>query len=180
MPDQFTSNSSTEHSGELNTPATNASAIVEQAKQDLSTVGREASDVVATVKVEAEKHLGHAKEGAESFVGEQKDVVARQLAGIAGALSKTSTELQAQQPAVAEYTQKIARSIEGVSEQIKDHDVKSLVRIAEDFGRRQPATMLSLAALAGFLSGRVLLASSQRSEPAPASVTPARRSGGTP
>jgi ElaB/YqjD/DUF883 family membrane-anchored ribosome-binding protein len=188
-------------SGSSPTPGTenarpDAAAAISKAKDDLAHVGEEASHIAEsvkdeavkqldTVKHEAAKQVDKAKAGAESFAGEQKDKLADQLSGIAGALSKTASEIGGDQPAVASYARDIARSLGRVSENIKGQDVRSIVRMTEDFGRRQPAAMLGIAALAGFMSGRFLLASSRREEPASDSVStagtlqPRYASGGT-
>jgi ElaB/YqjD/DUF883 family membrane-anchored ribosome-binding protein len=120
--------------------------------------------VAGAVKVEAESQLERAKDSTASFAEQQKDAAARQLSGIARALKQTSEGLSSEQPAVAAYARSIAGSVERISTRVEDHDVDRLIGMAEDFGRRQPASMLGIAALAGFVSGRFLLASGKRRE----------------
>lgn len=141
--------------------ATDASGAV---RQDLENVRRDVENVAGAVKAEAESQLESVKDETLSFAEDQKDAAARQLSGIAKALRQTSEGLSSEQPAVASYTRSIAGSVERMSKRVEEQDVDSLIGMAEDYGRRQPAAMIGIAALAGFLSGRLLLASGRRRE----------------
>ncbi len=142
-------------------PASSADPLGD-VRQDLRHVRREVESVAGEVKEEAEAQIERAKHGTASFAGKQKDAAARQLSGIAAALRQTSEGLSSDQPEVAGYARSIAGSVERMSRRLDKHDVDTLVGMAEDFGRRQPASLLGIAALAGFLSGRFLLASGKR------------------
>jgi ElaB/YqjD/DUF883 family membrane-anchored ribosome-binding protein len=144
---------------------------VSEVRKDLKTVRQEVESVAGAVKAEAESQLERAKDGTASFAGKQKDAAAQQLSGIAEALRKTSAGLESEQPTVAAYARSIAGRLERVSRRVESHDVDGLVGMAEDFGRRQPASMLGIAALAGFVSGRFLLASGKRRESRSAEAT---------
>ncbi|SDB58748.1 hypothetical protein [Bauldia litoralis] len=114
---------------------------------------------------EAKKQVGEIEAKAETFAGEQKDAAAERLVGIAAALKDVAGDLDNRdEPAVAGYARDLAKGIGRVSDTIKDRDVGDLMAMAEDFGRKQPAAFLGLAALAGFASGRFALASAAKRE----------------
>jgi len=136
-------------------------------KEEKGTLRTEAADAAEAVKTEAAKQFDRARNSASSFAGEQKNAAAERLAAIATALSKAAVELEEEQPTIAAYTQKIASRIDRASSDFKNRDVDSLVGMAEEFGRRQPAAMLGIAAIAGFMSGRFLMASGRRRDTAP-------------
>lgn len=138
--------------------------VAGRADAALSAVRNEAGKATEAVKAEATKQFEKVRDGAEALAGGQKDAAARQLAGIATAMKKTAEELEADQPAVAGYTRSIASGIDRASSNLKNRDVDSLVGMAEDYGRNQPAAMLGIAAVAGFLTSRFLMASGRRRE----------------
>lgn len=135
-----------------------------EVKTDLKDVRHEVERVAGKAKAEAESQIDRVKDDTLSFAEKQKDLASQQLIGVATALKRVSEELSSEQPTVARYTRSIAGSVERVSRRVENHDVDSLVGMAEDFGRRQPASLLTIAALAGFVSGRFLLASGRRRE----------------
>jgi len=154
---------------------------LEEVRGDVRSLRQEAGRVASALTSEAEHQFERAKEGTASFADEQKDAAARQMAGIATALRRTSDDLDADQPAVARHARSMAKRIDQVSSNLKNHDVDSLLGMAEDYARRQPAATLGIAALAGFISGRFLTASGRRRDaqatpkkkaPAPAGTRP--------
>ncbi len=144
--------------------ADSAEDALGEVKKDLKDVRHEVERVAGKAKVEAESQIDRVKDDTLSFAEKQKDLASQQLTGVATALKRVSEELSSEQPTVARYTRSIAGSVERVSRRVENHDVDSLVGMAEDFGRRQPASLLGIAALAGFVSGRFLLASGRRRE----------------
>lgn len=139
-----------------------ASAAAETAKRDLQRVRDEAENSVRDISRQAQAQLGRATEKAKTAAADQKDVLAERISGVAKAVSKVADELRDEQPSTAEYASSIAGGMRRLSENIRDRDIDELVAMAQDLGRRQPATFMGAAALAGFAASRFLFASSRR------------------
>lgn len=136
--------------------------MTDKAKDELAAVGEEAKSQFAELKHEAQDQIAAATEKAKGFAGEQKDLAANQLDGVASAISKVADELQGDQSAVAGYAQDLAGGIRKVSETVKGRNVDELMGMVEDFGRQQPVAFLGAAALAGFVASRFMMSSTQR------------------
>lgn len=128
------------------------SELKDKAAEDLSQIRRAATDQAqAAMDMTAEK------------AAEQKNFLARQLGGVAQALEKVGSELErGDQQTLGQYTRDLGSSAKRIAEDIRDRDLGEVAAIAEDFGRKQPAAFLGLAALAGFAASRFVLASAQR------------------
>lgn len=139
-----------------------ASAAVDTAKHDLERIRDEAESSVREIAEQAQAQLGEATEKVKGAAGEQKDMLAEQIGSVARAVSRVADELRSEQAATAGYASSIAGGMRRLSENVRDHDIDQLVAMAQDFGRRQPATFMGAAALAGFAASRFMLASSRR------------------
>jgi hypothetical protein len=128
------------------------SELKDKAQEDFSQIRQAASDQTqAAMDMAAEK------------AADQKNVVARQLSGVAQALEKVGSEMErGEQQTLGQYTRDLGSSARRIAEDIRDRDLGEVAAIAEDFGRRQPAAFLGLAALAGFAASRFVMASAQR------------------
>ncbi|CAD7051161.1 nutrient deprivation-induced protein [Pseudorhizobium endolithicum] len=122
-----------------------------------------ASEDWQAVKSMAQDELGHATGRAKEAAEGQKTYAAERLGGLATAMQKVGDELaQGDQPEVGRYAKQIGDSIQRLAGDIKGKEMGEIAAMAEDFGRRQPAAFLGIAALAGFAASRFLTASADR------------------
>jgi len=106
-----------------------------------------------------------AKVTAARAIDHEKNALARQLRGLAGAMEKVGTELRhSEQPVLGRYTQQMGTSIGRLARDCEDRELGEIAAMAEDFGRRQPLAFLGMAAIAGLAASRFLSASAQRSQ----------------
>lgn len=139
-----------------------ASAAAETAKRDLERVREEAESSVREIADQAQAQLEKAGEKFKGAAADQKDMLAEELGSVARAVSRVAEELRNEKAATAGYASSIAGGMRRLSENMRDKDVDELIGMAQDFGRRQPATFMGAAALAGFAASRFLFASSRR------------------
>lgn len=139
-----------------------ADAALETAKHDLDRVRSEAEEVARDILNEAQRQFDRAAEKAKGMAQEQKDSIAAQLESMAAAVAKLADELEGDQHATAGYARSVANGMRRFSQGLRERDLDELVAMGEDFGRRQPAAFMGIAALAGFAASRFLLASARR------------------
>lgn len=149
-------------------------AATEAAKRDLDAVSQKAAEDVSALKDQAKDQIGAATEKAKSFASDQKALAANQIEGIASAMTRVADELDnaGDQGTIARYARDLAGGLTDMSKTIAGRDVDELMGIAQDFGRRQPAAFLGVAALAGFAASRFALASAHRRDTTPSPSTP--------
>ena len=146
-------------------------------QDSLDSVRQHAGEDVQSLKEEAKNQIGDAAEKAKGFAGEQKDMAAIQLSGIAAAITKVADELsQTDQGAIAGYARDLAGGVGKFADTVQNKNVDDLMGMAQDFGRKQPVAFLGAAALAGFVASRFALASAHRrdnpaSTPSPVSAS---------
>ncbi len=116
-----------------------------KAEETASTIAREAQET-ATVQLTS-----------------QKERAASTLDTIAQTLRDSGQNMRGEQPQIASLTDEAARRVEDVSNYVRQHEVRDLVREAENFARREPALFLGGAFAIGFLAARFLKASSPSS-----------------
>jgi hypothetical protein len=156
-----------------------AAQSVDKIKADASAWKTEAQNLAGSVAAEATEQVGHiadeakaqaaaAVDKAKGLAGEQKDLLAGQIGGVADAMQRVAKDLEDNSGSGAQYARMIADNAEKLSSTIKNNDVDALLNIAQDFGRRQPAAFVGVAALLGFAASRFLLASSSRATTGPA------------
>jgi hypothetical protein len=116
-----------------------------------------------SAKSTAQAELGNVKQHAKDAATDQKNFAAERVSGIASAIEKVGKELeQGDQPEVGRYATQIGSSVHRFADEIKGKDMGQIAGMAEDFGRRQPAAFIGIAALAGFAASRFLTASADR------------------
>jgi F0F1-type ATP synthase membrane subunit b/b' len=153
-------------------------AAKETLQDNIDTVRQHASEDVESLKAEAKSQIGAATDKAKGFAGDQKEMAATQLSGIAAAITKVAEELQrTDQSAVAGYARDLAGGVGKFADTVQNKNVDDLMGMAEDFGRKQPVAFLGAAALAGFVASRFALASAHRRDTANATMTPAATGG---
>lgn len=116
-----------------------------------------------SVKSSARTELDNARQEARTAADSRKNFAAERVSGVAHAIEKVGSELeQGDQPEVGRYARQIGSSIERFAGDMKGKDMGEIAAMAEDFGRRQPAAFIGIAALAGFAASRFLTASADR------------------
>jgi len=139
-----------------------ASALKAEAQNLAGSIADEASTQAGHIADEAKTQAAAAVEKAKGLAGEQKDLLAVQIGGVADAMQRVAGDLEANSGSSAQYARMIADNAERLSSTIKNNDVDALLNMAQDFGRRQPAAFVGVAALLGFAASRFLLASRTR------------------
>lgn len=146
--------------------------VTDKARHDLEEVAHRAQNDARELGQQASEKLAEVTDKAKSFAGDQKDMAAGQINGVAYAITKVAEELDnSDQQTVARYARDLASGISSVGKTIEDRDVDELMGLAQDFGRNQPVAFLGAAALAGFVASRFAFASAHRrdTKAAPAS-----------
>lgn len=138
-------------------------AAKETVRRDFDALAAEAQSDMDEIKDAVSDQVHAAGEKARSFTGEQKDLAADQLDGIAAAISRVADELNyGEQAAVGRYARDAARGVDRLAKNVRNSEVDELLAMAQDFGRSQPLAFLGMAAAAGFMASRFALASSHR------------------
>jgi len=111
----------------------------------------------------ADEQAQQVKAAVSRTAEDQKNVLARQLSGVATALEKVGSELeQSDQRDLGRYARQIGRSLQGYARDVEERKLGEIAGTVEDFGRRQPLAFLGLAAIAGLATSRLLTASAER------------------
>ncbi|QBQ55756.1 hypothetical protein [Nitrosococcus wardiae] len=115
---------------------------------------------------EAQRLAEKAKAQGQSLLAERKSATADEIGGVAEALRKASHEMDQQEhpPLITPYAERAAHSLEQFSHTLRERDVGTLMRQAEDFARRQPGVFIGGAVAAGFLLARFFRSSALHSE----------------
>jgi len=114
----------------------------------------------------ADKALGTAKEKASSVVDEQKTNLAAGLGSIAGELRRTGENLRSSGDKNhfagmgANYGEKIADKVEGLSKYLENADLRDLAGDLKNYARRNPAVFIGGAFLLGLAATRFVKSSS--------------------
>lgn len=141
-----------------------AQAVVETAKSEFDKVKEEATAQASGLVDEAKAQIADVTEKAKGLATEQKDLLAGQIGGVADAMERVATDLEGQNASSAQYARMIADGASRISSTVRDNDVDSILSMAQDFGRKQPAAFIGAAALLGFAASRFLLASAKRED----------------
>lgn len=134
----------------------------DEVKRQASAIGDEVKQQAAALGEEARTQVGEMAEKAKGMAGEQKDLLAGQLGGVSEALQNAASELEGRQESGAQYVRMIADGADKLTSTLRDKDVDEILAIAQDFGRKQPAAFLGVAALLGFAASRFVMASASR------------------
>ena len=139
-----------------------AEAVVETAKSEFDKVKQEATSQAGELVDAAKAQIADVTEKAKGLATEQKELLAGQIGGVADAMERVATDLEGQNASSASYARMIADGASKISETVRDNDVDTILSMAQDFGRKQPAAFIGAAALLGFAASRFLLASAKR------------------
>jgi ElaB/YqjD/DUF883 family membrane-anchored ribosome-binding protein len=146
----------------VDTIKSDANAALSEVQDVAGKVGAEANDQFAQVADQAKQQVAEQSDKLKGLASEQKNLLAAQIGGVADAMEKVADELEANNGSSAHYARLIANNADRVSTTIRQNDVDALLNMAQDFGRKQPAAFVGVAALLGFAASRFLLASANR------------------
>jgi ElaB/YqjD/DUF883 family membrane-anchored ribosome-binding protein len=108
--------------------------------------------------------MDEVREAAQQMLDEQKTRAAEAVHGVAEALRQTAGQLQQREAGLtARYAGRAADQVDRLSDMVRDQSLASLLQDTETFARRQPEWFLAGSVAAGFLLGRFLKASGERS-----------------
>ena len=133
----------------------------EAAADAAATAGQEAKDVASDVAGKAKKSASDTAARLRDAVEEQKAAGAERAKGIAGAINRAADELDDEIPEAAHYVRRAAEELEHLSDEVRERDAGELLRMAQDFARRQPTIVLGATALVGFAAVRFFMTSAQ-------------------
>lgn len=122
---------------------------------------------IEEAKQTAGELAGRAKEQGRHVFDEQKHTAAKQVDSVAHAFRSAASELQGEnETSVGRYVGLAAEQLQSFAEQLRQKDMESLVRDAENLGRRSPAALFAGSLVAGFLLARFLKSSGQQAHDA--------------
>ena len=148
-----------------------APEAVKQTAQDAAqAVTGAAASLTADVKDAAQSlrraATGQATEFASDVGHELKETAEQQktrgvdaLKGFAHAIETAAGELESQSPGVARHIREAAKSVEGLSNNLRNRSVDELMHAASDLARSQPGVFIVGAVAAGFALSRFLKSS---------------------
>jgi hypothetical protein len=126
---------------------------------DLKDAGRRTVD---EAKQYTKDMAGHAKEQGQSMLEQQKDSAVGKVDSAAHAFRNTAEQLQGEgQSQASRYVSMFAEQLESLSGQLRQKNMDTLIRDAEDLGRRSPGVFLAGSVVAGFVLARFLKSSAE-------------------
>jgi len=107
--------------------------------------------------------VGAARDSAMSLLDAQRSRVADQIASVGDALRQSTESLESTGiGALAQYASQAADQIGGFADTLRDRSWSELAGDLEGFARRYPLMFMASAMGLGFIAGRFLLSSSER------------------
>lgn len=152
----------TEQRPDLDTLKSDAGGALDEIKDAAGAVGAEVGNQVRGLADQAKSQLSEVADQARTAASGQKDKLADQVGSVADAIGTAASELETKNGAASQYVRMIADQTEKFSATIRNNDVDALLGMANDFGRKQPAAFLGMAALLGFAASRFLVATANR------------------
>jgi hypothetical protein len=108
--------------------------------------------------------FGSVRHAAEGLLDEQKDRAVDAVGGVAQVLRRTAQSLEGENEGIARYAEQAADQVERFTENIRERHLGDIVADLDDFARRQPTLFLIGAVAAGFVVGRFIASSAERSQ----------------
>jgi hypothetical protein len=137
-----------------------AKEVMHDAKAKASDLGDEtarmAKENADKLGEAARDFASHAKERVETEVSERKSLSADYIRSIAQATAQASAAFDAELPQAARYIRQASDQLQGVSDTVRERDVREIVTDVQDFARRQPTLFFGGAMLLGFAALRFL------------------------
>jgi uncharacterized protein YjbJ (UPF0337 family) len=130
------------------------------AGEAIGQVKQQAGQVVQQTREMTGQALDRARSEVKSQISSQKDRAAGALGSVADAIRMTGQNLQqGDQAGIAQYADRAAEMVDGLTGYLREHDVDDLITEVESFARRQPALFLGGAFMLGFCAARFLRSS---------------------
>jgi hypothetical protein len=108
---------------------------------------------------------GRAKEQGRAMFDEQKDSAAGKVDSAAHAFRNTAEQLQGEgQSETGRYVGMLADRLESFGSQLRNKNLDTLIRDAENIARRSPGAFVAGSVIAGFVLSRFLKSSSERAQ----------------
>jgi ElaB/YqjD/DUF883 family membrane-anchored ribosome-binding protein len=140
-----------------------AQTAKEQSAHVAETVKEQAGQVAGEVKAQGREVLDRTKEQVRQQGETQAKQAAaslRTLAGQTRALAEGRTD---EAGPVTDYVRQASERIEGFAERVQSRGAQGIVEDLEQFARRRPGAFLAGAAVAGFVTGRLIRSASSGS-----------------
>lgn len=159
-------------------PATDAEPIKSTVQDTVQQVQDTAGQVAEQAQDTAGKVIDQVKSTATNRLEDQKNKAAEGVASVAQAIHEAGRNMDDSSP-IAEYANKAAQYLEGVSNHLQARDLRTLLTEVEHFARRQPTLFIGGGLLLGMLGARFLKSSGSAAEAAaqPAQNTSYSRAG---
>lgn len=151
-----------------------AGSVGEQVRDGAQQVGEQVQQARETVQDTAQRAVGQAQEQVQQMSGKARSQVrdkvderltqtGEQVGSTAHDLRTVAMELRRiDKESPAKVADQLADRVEGVGRYLSNSDGETILRDAEDFGRRQPWAVLAGGLALGFVASRLLKASSDR------------------
>jgi F0F1-type ATP synthase membrane subunit b/b' len=131
-----------------------------QARSDGAATDDSARSGIDEAKQYAQDMAGRAKEQGRAMFDEQKDSAAGTVDSAANAFRNTAQQLQGEGNAqTGRYVEMFADQLQSLGDQLRNKNLDTLMRDAENLGRRSPGTFLAGSMIAGFVLARFLKSS---------------------
>ena len=129
--------------------------------QDQETLTDRVRGAAEHLKQEASAGAQAAKDSAAAFVADKQGVVAAEVGKVSGAIQAAAENLSAEggNSGVTALFREAAEGINTLASSLDNKSPEEMVRVAEDFARRQPALFFAGATLLGVVAGRFIRAS---------------------
>jgi len=125
---------------------------------------KEGSRMAEEARQDAEDMAGRAKEQGRSMLERQKDSAAAQVDSVTHAFRNAAGQLQGEgEPQAGRYISMAAEQLESLGRGLREKNMDTLFRDAEDLARRSPGAFFAASLIAGFLFSRFLKSSAQHS-----------------
>jgi ElaB/YqjD/DUF883 family membrane-anchored ribosome-binding protein len=127
-----------------------------------TTTGSTAQQVKDTVRDTTNRLAGAAKEKVNDAYEQKKGIVFDEVTSLANVLREAGEKLRGENSGsfAAQLTDRVAERLESVGD-LGEKDLNQIVRDVENFGRRNPAVFLGVAAALGFVAIRFVKSSAK-------------------
>ena len=124
-------------------------------------------DAMSDAKKVGSELVGAARDSAVSLIDAQRARAADQITAVGDALRRSMESFEASgSSALVQYADQAADQICGFAEAVRDRSWSDLAKDLESFARRSPMLFMASAVGLGFIAGRFLLSSSDRTNEA--------------
>ena len=154
-----------------NSTSTSTTLAERPGEQDpLADAGQQAGESIGQI-AERATNIGYTR------ADTGREQVAEGLTTLASSIRRASSDIQAEQPALANVTDTAAEQTDRVARYLQQTDAREMVRNVEDLARKQPLLFLGGAFILGLAASRLLKAASGGSQTDAGGQRPAYRSG---